>query len=368
METKKWSTILVVDDQIENLQIINRYLDEAGLSDGISLAPSAKIAFSIIEKSIPDLIITDWEMPEITGIQFIQELKKHTATKDIPVMMSTGIMTSSEQLKLAMETGAVDFIRKPIDKTELIARVKSNLLLSKKYHEVKVLNETKNKLFAIISHDVKGPLGAVLSLSDILVDEFDILNKEETKENHILLNNGLIQIYNIVENLLSWSISQSNLVNLNPSVLHIKPIIDEIFNNFSLQTKEKNIYTNIECHEYTKAYGDSEIIQIILRNLTTNAMKFTKHSGSITIKAVSNDKECVISVIDTGVGISKNKMDGIFDFTKSESTYGTNNEKGTGLGLSICKEFVELHGGKIWLESVINKGSSFNFSLPNKKM
>ena len=367
MKSNKWSNILIVDDQIENLQIINNYLEEAKLANAISLAPDTQIAFSIIEKQIPDLIITDWEMPEMDGIQFISQLKNNNATKDIPVMMCTGIMTSSDKLQLAMETGAVDFIRKPIDKTELIARVKSNLLLSEKYHEVKKLNETKDKLFAIISHDIKGPLSSAAGLSDILFNEFNSFDKTELKESLKLLNNGISQTLDIVVNLLFWANSQSNNVNVSPALHFLKPIILNILKGASFQLIEKQIDTQVECDDSIEVFSDTELLQIVLRNLVNNAIKFTPTGGHITLKASINKGNCIISVNDSGVGIPPEKLKNLFSVSNNKSTYGTNNEKGTGIGLTICKEFVELQQGSIWVESTEGKGSSFSFSIPDKK-
>lgn len=367
MKSNKWSNILIVDDQIENLQIINTYLEEAKLSDGISLAPDTQIAFSIIEKQLPDLIITDWEMPEMDGIQFISQLKSNNNTKDIPVIMCTGIMTSSDQLQLAMETGAVDFIRKPIDKTELIARVKSNLLLSEKYHEVKKLNETKDKLFAIISHDIKGPLSSAVGLSDMLINDFTAFDVNELKENLKLLNNSISQTLDIVVNLLFWANSQSNNIIVSPATHLLKPNILNILNGASFQLFEKKIDAHVECEDNIEVFSDTELLQIVLRNLVNNAIKFTRAGGHIIVKASINQGDCIISVIDSGVGIPPEKLKNLFSVSNNKSTYGTNNEKGTGIGLTICKEFVELQGGNIWVESTEGQGSSFSFSMAGKR-
>ena len=141
--------ILIVDDQLENLQEIFQMLEKAKVSEEIALATSAEQAYQVVEHQKPHLIITDWEMPEVNGIELITTLKKNPITKDIPIIMCTGVMTSSKNLEIALEAGAADYIRKPVDEVELIARVNANLHLSEKYSEIKKLNDTKDLMFSI---------------------------------------------------------------------------------------------------------------------------------------------------------------------------------------------------------------------------
>ena len=148
-------TILIVDDQSENLKIINSIFDESKLPYILLNSPNGKIGLKIIEKKLPDLIITDWEMPVMDGIEFIKSLKNNPITVNIPVIMCTGVMTSPENLKTALDTGAIDFVRKPVDAVELIARTKANLHLAEKYNEIKKLNSKIKKQKTKIEHSHK---------------------------------------------------------------------------------------------------------------------------------------------------------------------------------------------------------------------
>ncbi|NNK20136.1 MAG: tetratricopeptide repeat-containing sensor histidine kinase [Flavobacteriaceae bacterium] len=223
-------------------------------------------------------------------------------------------------------------------------------------------NETKTKLFSIIGHDLRGPIGALQGLLQMFTD--GEMNKSEFFEFIPKLKNDVDHIYFTLNNLLSWGNSQMNGSTTKAAVFSLETLVDENINLLSELAKSKSIKIVSELNGNTLIWSDSNQIDIVVRNLISNALKFTPENGMITIKAQEKNDKWEISVRDTGVGMDKVTVEKLFKKNSNITTYGTNNEKGTGLGLSLCKEMVEKNGGAIWAESALRKGSTFYFTLP----
>ncbi len=172
--------------------------------------------------------------------------------------------------------------------------------------------------------------------------------------------------FNLLENLLTWSRSQSGGIEYNPQKLQIKVLLFETMFDLQSQANKKGIQIIDKIQEDETIFADSNMIATVLRNLISNAIKFTTKGNQVIISAKKqeNNNFVEVSVTDTGVGIPKDKINDLFCIDKNTSTQGTDNESGTGLGLILCKEFVEKHGGKIWVESELEKGSEFKFTIP----
>ncbi len=355
--------ILIVEDEPENIVAITDIFEKYKLPYDIINAPNGSIALKLIAKLIPDLIITDWEMPVMDGIEFIANLNNNEETKDIPVIMCTGVMTTSDNLHTALNAGAVDYIRKPIDEIELIARTKANLLLADKHKEIKKLSEMKDKIFSVISHDLRGPVGTIKSFTDIILEDNDS-TKEELIKSIKLIGKQSSSVYSILENLLSWARCQRSSISLN---MQNQPIINAINDNINLMAEmanKKKIRITNKANENHIASFDIDLISSVVRNLLNNAIKFTPIYGEITITTKEDEQYSTFIINDTGIGISDERNDKIFDKTSYETTIGTEFEKGSGLGLKLCREFIGMHNGKIWAESELGKGSKFCFSIP----
>ena len=223
-------------------------------------------------------------------------------------------------------------------------------------------NETKTKLFSIIGHDLRGPIGALQGLLQLFSD--GEMNKTEFFDFIPKLKNDVDHIYFTLNNLLSWGNSQMNGSKIKPSVVSLESLVDENINLLSEVAKAKSIKVVSELNGNTLVWSDSNQIDIVVRNLISNALKFTPENGMINIKAREKNDLWEVSVRDTGVGMDKMTIEKIFQKNANVTTYGTNNEKGTGLGLSLCKEMIEKNGGTIWVESALRKGSTFFFTLP----
>ncbi len=223
-------------------------------------------------------------------------------------------------------------------------------------------NETKTKLFSIIGHDLRGPIGALQGLLQMYTD--GEMSKSEFFEFLPKLKNDVDHIYFTLNNLLSWGNSQMNGSKIKPSVVTLESLVDENINLLSEVAESKSIKIVSELTGHTMVWSDSNQIDIVIRNLISNALKFTPDNGMITINAREKEDLWEVSIRDTGVGMDKMTVEKLFKKNANVSTYGTNNEKGTGLGLSLCKEMVEKNGGSIWVESTLRKGSTFFFTLP----
>jgi len=234
--------------------------------------------------------------------------------------------------------------------------------------QLRELNTTKDKFFSIIAHDLKSPFNGLLGFSSILLENHKEYDDNKREGMIKLVNDSATSTFKLLENLLTWSRTQLNIVTFVPKELQFKIVLFETISNLKASANQKGIKLIETISDDEVISTDKDLIDSVLRNLISNAIKFTKRNGTVIIEAVKQDKNnsIKISVTDTGVGIPKDKIDDLFRLDKNTSTQGTDNETGTGLGLIICKEFVEKLGGKIWVESEVGKGSTFSFTIPNK--
>ena len=223
--------------------------------------------------------------------------------------------------------------------------------------------QTKDKLFSIIAHDLRSPFTALVGLTEILASNSSRLSKEEVQEYSDQIHKSSEQLLSLIENLLSWSRSQSGKLTLNPALLNLKTIIDSLVQINSLYAKTKNITITTRIPDATMIFADSETVSTVFRNILSNAIKFTPKNGQVSISAVSKDNTVEILISDTGNGISEDILPKLFQLNK-KTMKGTSNEPGTGLGLLICKEFVEKNNGSISVQSELNIGSAFKITLP----
>jgi signal transduction histidine kinase/ligand-binding sensor domain-containing protein len=254
-----------------------------------------------------------------------------------------------------------------------LSRVRSlknqKILLEKsvaiKTSELQELNVSKDKFFSIIAHDLKNPFQAIIGFSEMLKEEMksgDIA----TSENYAgLINTSANQTFRLLENLLEWANSQRGKITFNPVSINLRELVNEEFGVLSDMAKGKNIVLKSSFDDNLSFIADKNMINTILRNLISNAIKFTHKNGRVEVMAMISNNQVEISVSDNGIGMTNETMAKLFRLDGNLSTRGTENEKGTGLGLFLCKEFVEKHGGKIWVESESGKGSIFKMVLPS---
>jgi signal transduction histidine kinase len=235
----------------------------------------------------------------------------------------------------------------------------------KRSEELERLNQVKDKFFSIISHDLRSPINALSGLLDLL--DKGAVNSSELPKHIKELKTRFNHTRALLNNLLDWTLLQMDKLNLQKGKIDLKKLVDE---NIQLlaDTPGKEISLINEVAPNTIGYADSNTINLVIRNLITNAIKFTNDKGEVKVNAVAQGNEWVVSVKDNGVGMATEVLTILFDKTSPYTTRGTANEKGTGLGLILCKEFVEKNGGRIWVESAEDYGSTFYFTLPKAEV
>jgi len=225
-------------------------------------------------------------------------------------------------------------------------------------------NASKDKFFSIIAHDLKNPFNVLMGFSDLLLENLRKYDLDQIEEQVGYINKTTHQTYNLLEDLLLWSKSQLDKINFEPQRLIFRDVCQEVIINLLPQCQKKNIKVYIYDKEDVIVYADSNMLKTIIRNLLSNAIKFSFANSSIVVKIEKNQEKAIITVSDKGVGISIANQARLWKISEQYSTEGTEKEGGTGLGLLLCKDFVDKHDGKIWVESELGKGSDFMFSIP----
>lgn len=245
-------------------------------------------------------------------------------------------------------------------------RMKLAEVMQNQNDELIKLNADKDKFMSILAHDLKSPFSGLLGLSEVLTSNIRNYDIEKIENMTSLIHTSAKTTYNLMEALLLWTRTQSGKIPFDPIEINLYEICKEVILDLNVNAEGKSIAVNNLIDRKLNAYADSDMLKTILRNLISNAIKFTNSKGKIDISCIKNEKEISISVTDNGIGISPELTDKMFDLSQLNSTKGTANETGTGLGLLLCKDFVSKHGGKIMVESQLGVGSEFKFSLPNK--
>lgn len=249
-----------------------------------------------------------------------------------------------------------------------------NVELTASQHELQRINEnieaanqTKNKLFSIIAHDMKNAIGGMRTLNQFLVNDYDKMEDEEKREMVNMLNTSSLEIYKLMENLLVWSSSQRGKIHPNKEYHHPYYVSMSSITLYRQAALEKNIQIINELSEEFGFVFDASLLDTILRNLINNAIKFSLDGGHITVSMIEKGDFVQFSVADNGVGIDTEKAKNIFSLDKTKISQGTKGEKGTGLGLMVCQDFVKMHNGKIWFESEVGKGTTAYFTFEHLK-
>ncbi|NJB81888.1 PAS domain-containing sensor histidine kinase [Wenyingzhuangia aestuarii] len=312
--------------------------------------------------------------------EYYPDGKQYTG-KEMPIARSLlhGEIVKNEQLIVELEDGTQKWIAAssaPIydDDKKIIAAIvifhditeykllEESLQKNKAY--LTQLNNTKDKFFTLIAHDLKSPFNSILGFSNLIAE--DLKNKDYSDiENYAqIIQEASLKTLELLSNLFEWAKSQTNKLTLNLEVLDLKELINNTVALAKYAAQQKSISITVNIATKTPIYTDKTIIETIIRNLVSNAIKYTYKNGKIVISASKNQNEHIITVTDNGVGIKNENLNKLFKISESISTCGTQNERGTGLGLIICKEFVEKLNGKIQVTSESGNGSTFTITLP----
>jgi PAS domain S-box-containing protein len=316
----------------------------------------------ITGKSSIDINI--WESPaeRLEVVKMIEE-KGYCENHEILFRRKDGkIITGLISAKLMDLKGVPHILSVTRDISE---RKKAEQEIKLKNEELHKLNSEKDKFLSIIAHDLKSPFNAIVGFSELLIDKANNNDLEEVKVFADTILKSSQRVMDLLTNLMIWSLSQTGRMNFNPEYFDLVSLIDENIQLFYDIADQKKITISREIEGNISVFADGDMISTIMRNLISNAIKFTTPGGKIILSVVKNQNEIKVSVKDTGVGISKAFVEKLFRIDENFTTRGTQNEQGTGLGLILCKEFIEKHGGIIGVESEPGKGSTFFFTVPN---
>ncbi len=280
-----------------------------------------------------------------------------TGDELISVLLIIADITSRKRIELQLKTYQNEL------ESALVELSMLNSELENKSIELQELNTTKDKLFSIIAHDLKNPFNMLIGYSDILQRNLHKYSTEKIAYYIDIINNSARTGFNLLENLLEWSRAQTGRLVFIPTAADIMPVITENIDLLEGEAKRKGIVIKCYINESVKVFIDQNMISTVVRNILSNAVKFTA-KGKISISGVQVENFYEITVEDTGRGISEENINKLFRNDIHFSEPGTSDEKGTGLGLILCKEFIERNGGSIFVKSEIGKGTSFIFTIP----
>lgn len=247
---------------------------------------------------------------------------------------------------------------------DITDRKKAENELEEVVRQLHLLNAQKDKFFSIIAHDLKNPFNAIIGYSELLMMEVVEKNYQSVEEYAGIILDSSVKAMDLLSNLMEWAQSQTGRIIYNPQRLVLNELVTKVTDMFDQIADHKNIKIKREISDEIEVLADKNMLATVIRNLISNAVKFVKPGGEINIYTEEDAKSIIICVKDYGVGIDNHVIDKLFRIDANYSSLGTNKEKGTGLGLVLCKEFVEKHGGKIWVETKKDFGSTFFVSLP----
>lgn len=281
----------------------------------------------------------------------------HKQGKYIPVL-SRGFITFDKTKKPIRVSGT---------NMDLSEQKKAEQAVKESEQMLQIANATKDKFFSIIAHDLRSPLINIESFSELLIENVGERDGEKYEKFLTLLHSSAKSAVYLLDNLLNWAKSQTEQIIFNPEYLNWSAVIQKILEGSKASAKLKSISVNFIQSDEMEIYADKDMLMTILRNLISNSIKFTHSEGRIDILTVRNQEFIEITISDNGVGMNEGKRNELFKLGTNTRTNGTENESGSGIGLILCKEFIEKHGGKIWVESEKGKGSDFKFTLPLKQ-
>jgi signal transduction histidine kinase len=247
---------------------------------------------------------------------------------------------------------------------DITARKQTEEALLQSEARLNQLNATKDKFFSIIAHDLRSPFNSIMGFSNLLEDQIQRKNYQGIEEYAAIIQKSSNRALALLRNLLEWARSQTGSMVFKPEPIEIVALMKEVTDLLNDSAKQKAIVISMSIPPMATVLADREMMGTTLRNLLSNAIKFTNPGGEIVLSAQQKNGQWIINVTDNGVGIQKEALEKLFRIDQSYTTAGTQNERGTGLGLILCKEFVEKHGGRIWVESQVMKGSKFCFTIP----
>lgn len=363
--------ILVVDDVVSNVLLLKVLLTNEKFK--VVTANNGKDALVQAAEKQPDLILLDVMMPEMNGFEVSEKLKANPVTQNIPIIFLTALNTTSDIVK-GFKVGANDFISKPFNKEELVIRVTHQIslvaakrIILRQTEELRKTIMGRDKLYSVIAHDLRSPMGSIKMVLNMLILSLPPSQiGEEMYQMLSMANQSTEDVFALLDNLLKWTKSQIGKLNVVYQDFNIVENIASVIEIFNLVAGIKNIKLRYLGDDKIEVHADIDMMKTIMRNLLSNAIKFSYNDSEIVVGARIVDDSVVVSVRDSGKGMSEEDQRKLLNTETHFSKYGTNNEEGSGLGLLLCLDFAVKNGGRLWFESEEGKGSTFYFSVPLK--
>ena len=337
--------VLIVDDTPKNIQIVGSILRKS-IQCEFAFATNGKQALETLNGITPDLILLDVMMPEMDGYEVCSRLKADDKTKDIPVIFLTA-KTETDDIVMGFEKGAVDYVTKPFNPAELLARVNTQLKLKERNDTITRINNEQKEMLHVLCHDLANPVGTAAGLLELAREQPETF-EELAGDITVVLNNAL-QIISLVRKMRALAEGKM-VVNLDP--VNLSYALDKSMLILKARFEEKSVSLNVKIPEnlHVMAEGTS-LINSVLNNILTNAVKFSYPGSSVDVTATELDGKVILSVRDQGIGMPERLLDDIFNINKPTSRQGTNGESGTGFGMPLMKRFVNAYGGDIEVRS-----------------
>jgi two-component system sensor histidine kinase/response regulator len=358
-------TVLIVDDVPTNVMLVQAILKKEGYT--LLTCDSGAKALRIAHDKHPNLILLDIMMPEMDGYEVLQHLKSAPDTNDIPVIIMSALSDMQSIVK-GYQLGATEYVTKPFQREELVKRVAHRYeLFSIKRIKQELENtiESRDTLYSVIAHDLRSPLGSLKMMNNailMMVDKSQV--SPEVFEMLQMMNKTSEEIFLLLDNLLKWAKNRLKKQNIYKQDADINSLVSSTAEMYIPMAAQKGISIRLlDVEKELVGSVDIDMIKTVIRNLISNAIKFSFEGGTIDVSTSIEGNNVIVSVKDSGKGIKKEDQEKLLKANTHFTSYGTSNEKGSGLGLMLCKDFVELHDGKLWFESEEGKGSTFLFSL-----
>lgn len=362
--------VLIVDDVISNVLLLKVLLTNEKFK--IVTANNGRQALEQVETEKPDLVLLDVMMPDISGFEVAQQMKSNPEMTDIPIIFLTALNSTADIVK-GFQVGGNDFISKPFNKEELIIRVthQISLVAAKRIivAQTEELRKTimgRDKLYSVIAHDLRSPMGSIKMVLNMLI--LNLPSQTIGDEMHELLtmaNQTTEDVFSLLDNLLKWTKSQIGKLKVVYQEIDLVEVIEGVSEIFSMVADLKKIRIKLELPEQHRIVrADIDMVKTVIRNLISNAIKFSNEDAEIIVSLKEEGDTAVVSVKDSGCGIDEENQKKLLHTDTHFSTFGTNNEEGSGLGLLLCQDFVVKNGGKLWFTSKSGEGSTFYFSIP----
>ncbi len=339
--------------------------------------------FTLANQAFLDFFKVDWaRILHYNNVNLISKSDKWLADEEDEAVIHNKIALKNIERKISLPDGRSVWLsinKAPLydDKNDVIGivgvmdditqRIEFHEKLIATQKELELLNKQKDKFFSIIAHDLRSPFSGMLGFAEILIEDYSVLPDEEKKFYIDGVYSSLKDLLTLIDNLLTWSRLNLDRIEFNPVEISLSAITNSVFKSQSIAATNKGVALQSEFDKDVKAFADSDMIETVIRNLVSNAIKFTNPNGVITVKAAAYGDIVKVEIADNGVGMKPEIANNLFKIDMHVTTKGTKGENGTGLGLIICKEFVEKNGGTISVESEVGKGTTISFNLPGHK-